>query len=105
MTTLDSPSLSQFLVHKLGRAITERKEAKATKAKAIRTLTWFQSTIRLVLHLAGFASLTYAGFVWDIIAGLVVGGICCFILSSLITPTTPTSTNTRPPVDPMATRR
>lgn len=81
MTSLENPSIGQFLVYKLGKALAKKERAR----DATRTHTWVQTTIRLILQLAGFACLTYAGFVWHIVAGLVVAGISCFVLSWLTT--------------------
>lgn len=100
MTTLDNPSIAQFLVFRLGKAITKRQEAKSNVAT--RANTWVQSTMRLILHIAGLSSLTYAGFEWHSIAGFVTAGLSFFVLSWL---TTPTTVDNRPAVDPMANRR
>jgi fatty acid desaturase len=100
VTTLDNPSIAQFLVFKLGKAITQKQD-KAKEASHART--WVQATIRLMLHLAGLGCLTLAGFSWNMTAGLVIGGLSFFVLSWLTT--TNTSQPSGPPVDPMATRR
>lgn len=101
MTTLDNPSISQFLVYKLGKAITARKEAKTSTST--HTGTWVTQIVRLMLHLAGFGCLTYAGFEWSTIAGFVIAGLSFFALSTLITnPASPKTTTSR---DPMADRR
>ena len=103
MTTLDNPSISQFLVYKLGKAITARSDTKAKQRSEVnRVRAWFQATMRLTLQLFGFGCLTYAGFEWSTIAGFVVAGISSFALSWLLTSTTPTP---KPPQDPMTTRR
>ena len=82
MTTLDNPSISQFLVYKLGKAITSRNDAKAKQSTEVaRVRMWFQATIRLILQLFGFGSLTYAGFEWSTIAGFVIAGLSSFVLS------------------------
>lgn len=99
MTTFE-PSVTQFLLTKVGRAITERKEAKAKNATYAGA--WLIQTVRLMLHLAGFGCLTYAGFEWSTIAGFVVAGLSFFVLSNLST----TQPAQRPQsTDPMATRR
>jgi hypothetical protein len=41
--------------------------------------------MRIVLHLAGFSLLTIAAWHWNIIAGLAVAGISCFVMSALTT--------------------
>lgn len=82
MTTFDSnPSTTQFLFWKLGKALSKRQAKQANN----RARTLFQTTIRLVLHLAGLGFLTFAGFTASITVGLIVAGISCFILSWLNT--------------------
>lgn len=101
MVAWDTPTVSQFLVMKLGQAISARKEAKVRTQN--RAGTWALNTIRLMMHLAGFGCLTYAGFEWSTIAGFVVAGLSFFVLSTLMTTGTgPQATVTR---DPMADRR
>ncbi len=94
MTTMDSaPSITQYLLMRLA--------ARRTRAARVATArTWVQSLVRITWHLAGFSSLTIAGFMWDMIAGFVVMGIACFVMSTLTT----TNTNAAP-ADPMARRR
>jgi len=101
VTTLDNPSISQFLVFKLGKAITKRKEAKSNVAT--RAHTWVLTTIRLIAHLAGFGCLTFAGFTVSMTAGLIVAGLSFFVLSWL---STQTADSPKATVDPlMANRR
>lgn len=98
MTTFE-PTVAQFLLTKVGRAITARKEARESSTHAG---TWLVQTMRLMLHLAGFGCLTYAGFEWSTIAGFVVAGLSFFVLSNLST----TRSAQRPQsTDPMANRR
>lgn len=94
MTTMDSaPTLTQFVLMRLA--------ARRTRvARVAMARTWVQSLVRITLHLAGFSSLTIAGFMWDMIAGFVVLGISCFLMSTLTT----TNTNV-PQTDPMVRRR
>jgi hypothetical protein len=82
MTTMDfddMPTLTQMLAYKLVNKAKKREKA------INRTHTQLQSIVRLVLHLAGFGFLTYAGFSWNMTAGLIVAGISCFVLSTLMT--------------------
>lgn len=101
MTTLDNPTISQFLVFKLGKAITNRKEAKAKSNTYAGT--WVIQLVRLVLHLSGFGCLTYAGFTVNMTAGLIVAGLSFFVLSNLSTSKPAQQPQTSR--DPMADRR
>lgn len=78
----DNPSLLNFFAWKLGKAMDRSASKKENRAH-----TLLQSTIRVMLHIVGFSSLTFAGFYWHVIAGLIVGGISCFALSWLLTTT------------------
>jgi hypothetical protein len=80
MVALENPSVAQFLVYKLGKALA-KKETKVST----RTHTWVQTISRLMLHLAGFGCLTIAGFSWTITAGWIAACISCFALSWLTT--------------------
>lgn len=62
----------------------------AEKASTPKARTWVQSLSRFVLHIAGFSCLTIAGFMWDNVAGMIVAGISCFALSTLLTTKNPT---------------
>lgn len=94
MTTFE-PTVAQFVLTKMGRAITARKEAKERSGSTYAG-AWVIQTVRLMLHLAGFGCLTYAGFEWSTIAGFVVAGLSFFVLSNLST--------TRPAQRPQSTR-
>jgi fatty acid desaturase len=41
-------------------------------------------TIRVVLHVVGFALLTWSGFQWNMIAGGVIAALSCFVMSTLL---------------------
>ena len=73
-----NPSTTQFLLWKLGKAISKKQATARSHAR-----TYLQSIVRLVLHLAGFGLLTIAGFTWNILAGYVIAGLSCFLLSWL----------------------
>ena len=81
MTTMDAPTVAQFVIAKLMSRERARKEVKAST----HTRTWVQAIVRLLFHLGGFACLTFAGFTWTITAGFVVAGLSCFALSWLLT--------------------
>lgn len=81
----EAPSLKAFAAMKLAGWIAKRANKAAPNAR-----TWVHSLITTALHLVGFSSLTYAAFLWDMIAGFVVLGLCCFVLSRLIAPSTTT---------------
>lgn len=74
------PSLRRFVAYKVGTLL-DRKDKQSRN----RTRTRIQSIVRLVLHIAGFACLTIAGFSWDPAVGFVVAGLSCFALSLLST--------------------
>lgn len=93
MTTLDSPTVWQAITVTLARRAEKARVNKATRAR-----TWVQSTVTLLLQLAGFTCLTFAGFTWNIAAGLVVAAFSCFALAWLTNNRT-VPTNNRP--DPM----
>lgn len=78
------PTPMQYFLWKLNKRSKERKEAKRIK-QGTRTLTPITALMRLVLNVAGFGFLTFAGFWWNILAGLVVAGLSCFALSWLTT--------------------
>lgn len=82
MTTMEVPTLGQFITLRVAKFFAKRE--KATQASTYAP-TWFQSVIRLVMQLAGFSCLTYAGFLWHPAAGFIVAGISCFLLSWLTT--------------------
>jgi len=80
MTTMDVPTVGQFVTLKIAKFFASREKTKEANAPA-----WFQTVTRLVMHLAGFSCLTYAGFIWHPAAGFVAAGISCFLLSWLTT--------------------
>jgi len=81
MTTMeDVPSIREYFGFKLASAVAKRKKVKQSTVPAL-----YESIVRLMLHLAGFGCLTYAGFQWTIMAGFIVAGISCFLLSTLTT--------------------
>jgi hypothetical protein len=94
MSTMDTPTFTGLLVMKLANRARAKREGKAI------TRTMLQTIVRIVWHLAGFSSLTYAAFLWDMKAGFVVLGISCFVMSTLTTATNDVSQS-----DPMARRR
>lgn len=90
MATMESnPSTWQFFAWKLGKAL----DRKASKERRVRT--FMEASIRVLLHIVGFSCLTFAGFYWHVIAGLVVAGISCFLMAWLIgqTPDRPNQTD------------
>lgn len=83
VTTMEVPTIGQFITLRVAKFFASRSKEN----QAARAHTWFQSVIRLVMHLAGFGCLTYAGFIWHPAAGFVVAGLSCFMLSWLTTGT------------------
>lgn len=96
MTTWEStPTLWQF--------IAMRANVRRIKRSSLATVhTWFQTTVRLIMHIAGFSCLTFAGFTWNIMAGLITAGVCCFAFSFLVAGT---DAPQQPAPDPLMTRR
>lgn len=92
MTTMDIPARGTFL-YWLGNVIAKRGE-KAMRART-EARTWVQTTVRLVLHLAGFSCLTVAGFSVSFVAGMITAGVCCFLLSWLFTSSSTENINQR----------
>lgn len=88
MVTMDTaPTFRELAAMKLARFATQRRE-RATPTN-IRVNTVLNAIVRVVLHVAGFAFLTYAGFQWNMIAGLTIAGLSCFALSRLMAPEMP----------------
>lgn len=87
MTTFDdaNPTFIQFLLWKAGKRVSQRERSKAREGSP--ALTWIGTTIRLMMHLAGFGCLTFAGFTVSMTAGLIVAGFSFFVLSWLSTNT------------------
>lgn len=77
------PSVGQFLLMKLAA-----RRARKAERFSYRVPAFIQASIRLMLHLAGFGCLTYAGFTWNITAGLIIAGVSFFVLSWLSNGTT-----------------
>jgi hypothetical protein len=93
MTTMDSPGFLELMLAKGARAANRRRYAKETR---VRVSNAMQVTIRLALHLAGFTCLTVAGFGFNFLAGMIVAGASCFVLSTLLTTSTKTNENPDP---------
>ena len=103
MTTYDGvPSFGTFLAMKFVNRVSR---AKASAKEGNRARTLMQAIVRLVLHLAGFSALTWAGFSWNMTAGLIVAGLSCFVLSWLMADSSTPTNDSRTGYDPMATRR
>lgn len=82
MVAMDgNPTFLQFLAWKLGKAMDRSITKQHTRSEAN---AWLILT-RVMLHFVAFSSLTFAGFLWNPIAGFVVLGISCLILSALLT--------------------
>jgi hypothetical protein len=81
MTTISenaSPTFVQFLMLKLTTREAQRSTARAHTHVLVMAL-------RIVLHIAGFACLTYAAYMANVIAGVAVAGLSCFVLARLFT--------------------
>lgn len=79
-----NPGFIQFLAWKIGKAL----DRSTAKERRVRTV--LEASIRVLLHIVGFSCLTFAGFYWHVIAGLVMAGISCFLMAWLIGQTSPT---------------
>lgn len=85
MTTLGGVpdiTITRFLLSKAVKASNRRAMARQASTQA---RMWVQTIVRLLCHLAGFSSLTIAGFAFSFIAGMVTLGVCFFIFSALFT--------------------
>lgn len=99
MTTVnDAPTVWQAITFSLAK-----KAERARTNKATRAHTWVQTLVTLTMQLAGFTCLTFAGFTWNITAGLVVAAFSCFALAWLTNNRSAPTNNTNH-VDPMARR-
>ncbi len=93
MTTIDGiPGFRDYAVMRLASAA--KKRAHTTAQVSGNAL---QAIVRVVLHIAGFALLTLAGFQFNIIAGYIVAGISCFVFSTLMSG----GAEQKAPADPM----
>lgn len=82
VTTIDV-TISEAIQGMLARRIQRRREAIRVRATVMQTL------VKFVLQVAGFCALTKAAFMWDMRAGFVVVGICCFIAAKIFTTSPP----------------
>ena len=87
MVTFDAtPSFTQLLLHKVNKAMDKRaRNREAGNRTGASAHTLYQNIVRLLLHLSGFGCLTVAGFAFSFIVGMVVAGVCCFVMSTLLT--------------------
>lgn len=88
MTVYDGavPGAREYLFMRLAMLAKGRQSRRAS-IEGNRVPAEAYVFVRIMLHLAGFALLTFAGFQWNIIAGLIVAGISCFVLSTLMSGT------------------
>lgn len=78
MTTFEqAPTLSRYLALRLAT-----RSATRSKRRALPR-TWVQAIVRLMMTLAGFACLTYAGFTFNMTLGWVIAGVSCFAFTWL----------------------
>lgn len=106
MTTYEGvPTFSTFVSMKLANRLA-RARSKSVSKPLNTARAWFNSLVKIVLHLAGFGALTMAGFTWNITAGLIVAGLSFFAMAWLMNDQS--AEPTAVPVgtyDPMASRR
>lgn len=106
MTTYDGvPSLTTYLTMMLTNRVSRAKAKERTQNTGNHMRTFLQAIVRLTLHLAGFSALTFAGYTWNMTAGLIVGGLSCFVMAWLLNSSATVSESATTHVDPMATRR
>lgn len=84
MTTMDVPTLKEFALMRLA-TIAKNRASRVRENREAISASAFLATVRIVLHLAGFALLTIAAFQFSMIAGYSMAGISCFVLSTLMT--------------------
>lgn len=86
MDTFNAPTLRSVMAMKLANTLARSHNKRANKALPMTRVTAvLNGIIRVMLHVAGFGLLTMAGFQWNIITGLIVAGVSCFALSTLMT--------------------
>lgn len=88
------PTTTQFIGLKLSSMLAKRRLPREHKA-ITRALT-LESIVRFMLHVAGFACLTYAAFRFNVPAGYCVAGVSCFIMSRLMVPDTEEAPDNHP---------
>lgn len=81
------PTLRDWLAHRLAKSA--RRKAARVRVSAAGGGLWLYALSKLVLHLAGFSLLTFAGFSFNMPAGLITAGVSCFVLSWLFRPPVP----------------
>jgi uncharacterized membrane protein YedE/YeeE len=81
----DAPTLRTYAGMRLAMWASKRAKKAQSKVTTSRVTALVNATVRVLLHIAGFALLTIAAWQWNIIAGLAVAGISCFVLSTLMT--------------------
>lgn len=74
--------MRDFLAAKIHSKIVARRSSMQVSNHVTAVLN---AIVRVILHVAGFALLTLAAFQWNMIAGLAVAGISCFVFSTLMT--------------------
>lgn len=78
------PTTRDFMAAKVHSLLTRKR----TRLVSTPVTAVLNAIIRVMLHLAGFALLTLAAFQWNIIAGLAIAGVSCFVMSTLLTTNT-----------------
>lgn len=87
---VDMPvTFTGFLGMKIARMAMKQTTKQATNVVSRGTVLLY-AFVRLVLHIAGFGALTYGGFTINMTAGLIVGGLSCFVMAKLMAPDTTT---------------
>lgn len=82
---VDMPvTLTSVLAMKLARLATKQRTKAASNSNGSRIAVALNLIVRVILHLAGFGLLTIAGFEFNIITGLIVAALSCFVMSTLL---------------------
>lgn len=94
MTTAEMSSLNmrEYLAIRLSRYAHYKRRERELTSRTNGTVVLY-ATVRVMLHLAGFALLTLAAFQVNMLAGLAVAGVSCFVLSTLLTGQRSTAVN------------
>jgi hypothetical protein len=85
VTTLDTnATIRNMLAFWLSNKLRVKTQAEKAASRTARTSTRFQAIVKFVLHIAGFACLTNAAFLWSSVAGWASAGLSLFVVSWLL---------------------
>lgn len=81
---MDVPSIAEYLVARLTARARRRAERTRTIDGAPVPRSRWNGIARGLLQVGGLSAMTYAAFIYSQIAGLIVLGVACFVLSWLL---------------------